>query len=130
MQMICNAWYTYTSQLILMSIQEFNYMQQNITWCTTHSQLILYDFDTFSALTNLIEESCATPHPQVTVLDHLYDFKQWITPHLYGQFKHHTGPHCFRIKRVNDEVLLHHRQYTGDEWQPSNGLKCLKVCKL
>ncbi|XP_072048256.1 uncharacterized protein [Amphiura filiformis] len=48
---------------------------------------------TLDKLTDVIKRSYEKPVPEVTILNHLYDFREWLTPHFAGKFKNHSRPH-------------------------------------
>ena len=79
------------------------------------------------ALISVVEQSFTKPIPKVIEINHVFDIRSWIKPHIAGAFKHHTQPHNFRIKKINGMVVMHYRQYTGDKWLPDGGLNCLKA---
>ena len=81
----------------------------------------------FSGLKDVIRKSYKKPAPDVVILDHVYDFKTWLQPHIAGIFKNHSQPHCYQIRKKDGICILQYRLYTGDKWEPSEGLKCLKV---
>ena len=79
-------------------------------------------------LQEVIEGAYENPPIKSYVINHMYDFKEWLTPHLAGHFSHHTGPHNFKFVRKSDgTTIMQYRQYTGQVWEPDEGLQCLQV---
>ena len=69
-------------------------------------------------LLSLIERSC-TPTPSAVVLDGVWDFKEWLTPHM-ANIEQHSWYHVYRFTRnTNGAAVLHYKVYSTDAWLPN-----------
>ena len=88
----------------------------------------------FSDLINLIHRS-STPNPSTLLLDGVWDFKEWLQPHL-AAIEQHSWYHAYRFSRNRSEVAeMHYKQYSDHPWLPNNdngiqlpGNQLLMVC--
>lgn len=67
-------------------------------------------------------EKCYTPRPTSILLEDIFDFKSWITPHL-NDLTGHQDPHQFRISRdENGKAFIATKSWCTDpEWTYSIG---------
>jgi len=72
-----------------------------------------------------------TPQPQVTMLNHLYDVRNWLAPclnNLHGHSQPHM--HCFRFTlNQQDEAIMHYRNWSYQTWSEV-GVLLLKVITI
>jgi len=69
-------------------------------------------------LLNLIQQSC-TPTPSVFKIDGVWDFKEWLTPHM-ANIGQHSWYHVYRFTRnPSGKAVLHYKKYSTDAWLPS-----------
>ena len=69
-------------------------------------------------LMNLIQRSC-TPTPSTFMMDGVWDFKDWLTPHL-ATLEQHSWYHVYRFTRNSyGAAVLHYKVYSTDPWLPN-----------
>ncbi|XP_077864883.1 uncharacterized protein LOC144350661 [Saccoglossus kowalevskii] len=80
-----------------------------------------------------IIKNAYTPAINVAVLGPLLNIKEWLIPHLYGNFNGHSKPHNFRFRKVDQKTYMHYRLWSSDPWEPQctseddvPGLICFK----
>ena len=89
-------------------------------------------------------ESSYTPAIHVIGATPLFNIKEWLKPHLAGQFKNHSKPLWFRLRKKDGITRMHYKMFLSDSWLPkevleadevtvdedSKGLICLKVSMI
>lgn len=67
-----------------------------------------------------------TPHPQVELLEFVYDIKSWMS-HAIEDLHGHTQPHSFKfVLNSGGRCEMFYRNWSHDPWSET-GLVLLKV---
>ena len=84
-------------------------------------------------LVNLINRS-STPNPASFLLDGVWDFKDWLQPHM-GVIQQHSRYHVYRFTKNSGGIAeMHYKLYSDQPWLPNEGGiqlpgdQLLKVC--
>ena len=69
--------------------------------------------------------------PAANVLEHVFDVKTWLSPHL-NSLHNHTHPHVFWLRKgITGAVEMHYKHYSDSPWEPTGpGLALFKVSNL
>ena len=69
------------------------------------------------------------PHPDVTVVTTVHDFKQWMEPHV-PNIHDHLKAHAFKFVKKNGMTMMFYKEWATDEcWLPESGLAILALDK-
>jgi len=67
---------------------------------------------------DLVKRSC-TPTPLTFLLDGVWDFKEWLKPHI-ATIEQHSWYHVYRFTRSSSgAAVLHYKMYSPQPWLPS-----------
>ena len=71
---------------------------------------------------------CYADVSSAILLEHMYDIKSWLEPHLEG-LQNHSFPHIFRFTlNTSGEVVMHYKDWSKSPWEPTaSGIKLFKV---
>ena len=64
---------------------------------------------------------CYSDVPEANMIEHMFDVKSWIAPHL-ERLENHSYPHIFRfIKNSSGSVRMFYKDWSDSPWKPSLG---------
>lgn len=76
----------------------------------------------------------STPNPATFLLDGVWDFKEWLQPHL-AMIEQHSWYHVYRFTRNSSGIAeMHYKHFSNQPWLPSKdgiqlpGDQLLMVC--
>ena len=81
----------------------------------------MYSYCLF-AHADLLEATKASmdPTPTTTLIEHMFNVKKWILPHL-NDLHGHRDPHCFKfVCNEHNKCLMFFRNWTCDPWCPED----------
>ena len=65
-----------------------------------------------------------SPQPEVSLVSDVWDFKEWLLPHMF-ELHGHSTPHNFKFCIEDETVVMSSRMWCTDAW--SQGITLLKV---
>ena len=88
------------------------------------------DIDTLDEMLQLVEKGTSYMEAFVKArkLEHIHNWKTFITPHLLRGGDHLTGitlPHHMRFYMDSGSVRVQYKHFYSDEWGPTSGYLCL-----
>ncbi len=73
-------------------------------------------------------QRCYSDVSEATVINHIFDVKSWLLPHLH-KLHNHSHYHIFRFSRdATGLVVMHYKEWNESQWEPTTcGIQLFKV---